>query len=116
MTLSEHTQSGTKVAYREDDITPVHDDHDHSAHAGEVVEVRQVYQGHGDDVMGHHLPVIFPMGLCLGHEDQMGVESRLSDVVELHWSGEQNMRVPDPQRVQICDGRGQVQVDVLWSY
>lgn len=66
-----------KTAYRKENITVIHEDHNDAPSPCEVGEITRHHEDYGDDVVGHHLPMIFPT--CFGIEDKhlVGVESNL---------------------------------------
>lgn len=51
------------------------------------------HQGHSDDVVSHHLPMILPLGLSIEDEDSVKIESRLVQIIELDGCSEGEMGV-----------------------
>lgn len=64
-------------------------------------------------MVGHHLPVVLPPGLCVQDQHLVHVERRLGQVVKLDRPGKREMRVVDPNLRWIEGRRGQVTVDIL---
>ena len=62
-----------RTNYREENVTPVHDYHDQTSNARETVIVTRDDQTDGDNVVGHHLPVIFACGLCVEEKHSMNI-------------------------------------------
>ena len=61
-------QGGSKTHWQED-VTPIHEDHDDASHTREVSEVAPKHEDHGDNVVGHHLYVILSSGLSIENQD-----------------------------------------------
>jgi hypothetical protein len=66
-----------KTTHWEEDITPVHEDHDDAANSCEVGEIARYHENYGDDVVGHHLPMIFPTCFSIENKNLMSIEGDL---------------------------------------
>ena len=100
-------------AYREENIAPVHQDHDKTTDARVVVEVASDHENDRNDMVRHHLPVVLPPCLSIEYEHLVHVESRLQQVVEFDWTSKGYMGVVCPDIDWVEDVRGQVAVDIL---
>lgn len=76
------------VTDREVDVRSVHDQHDETPHTREVIKVRGNHKSDGDDMVGHHLPVVFPSCFSIQDEELMHVERGLSEVINFDGSSE----------------------------
>lgn len=63
--------------HRKEDITPIHEDHDNTPNPGKVGEEAADHEYDRDDVVCHHLPVVFPSSFCIENEQLVGVEGNL---------------------------------------
>lgn len=103
----EETETET---YGEDDVAPVHEDHDQTADASEVVRVAGDDESTGDNVVGHHLPVVFPWSLRIDDEKQMKVKCGLHHIVEFYWAWKGYVGVAGPKV------GGKVHINVLQTF
>jgi hypothetical protein len=94
-------------------VTPVHEQHDNAPHTGKVGVVADPQQSDGDDVVGHHLPVVFPSRLGVQDEDLMCVKSSLQQVVELDRTWDRDVGVVQPECLEVGKGRGDITMNVL---
>lgn len=83
-------------ANRQENITPIHEDHDDAANPGEIGEVTRNHKKDGDDVVGHHLPEIFASSFRIQNEDLMSVEGHLKEIVDFDWSRQGYVRITAP--------------------
>lgn len=74
---------GKKTTYGEHDVDEVHLAKNEVADACEVGGIGKCQEGEGDDVVGEHLPVVFPLLFQLKSHDGLGPECDLDEVVEL---------------------------------
>lgn len=75
-----------KMTHREENITPVHENHDDASNSREVSEVTSYHKDYGDNVVGHHLPMIFPTSLRIEDKNLMNVEGGLTEIVQFDWA------------------------------
>lgn len=97
----------SRETYGEEDVAQVHEAHDQTADASEVVRVAGDDERTGDNVVGHHLPVIFSRGLRVDDEEQVEVKCGLHHVVEFYGAWEGYVGVAGPKV------GGKVHIDIL---
>ena len=74
-------KSKMEIAHREKNVTPIHEDHDDAPNSCEVGEVARNHENYGDNVVRHHLPMIFPTSLSIQDKDLMSVKGSLREIV-----------------------------------
>lgn len=84
------------MAYWEEYIIPVHQHHDEASNACVIVPVAREHEHNGDDMVGHHLHMVFPSRLGIKDQDLMKVEGSLSEIVKLERSGKGKVWVIEP--------------------
>ena len=62
------------MAHREDGITPVHDEHDETSNPSEVIRVAENHESNGNNMVGHHLPVVLSTSFGIDDKDRMEVK------------------------------------------
>ena len=85
------------LSYREKQVTPIHKHHDPTANASKIVCIAGSYQYYSDDMVGHHLPVVFSSGFSIEKKHSMDVERYLHKVVQLDDTGEGHVRISCPE-------------------
>lgn len=76
-------RAGRRKTHRQYYIDQVHGAQDDNANTGVVVAVGKKEQGDGEDVVGEHFGVVFPLLLDIHHQDLGNPEGPLGKVVEL---------------------------------
>lgn len=84
------------ATYGQPNVTPVHNHHDEASNASEAAEVTCNHQGDCDNMMGHHLHMVFSPFFSVDDQNLMEVEGSLCKVVEFYWTGEVNVGVAHP--------------------
>lgn len=114
--ISLSCERGLCDTYCEPYVAPVHEEKDEAANASVIQTVTEYEERDGHDVVGHHLDMVLPSGLCVEDEDGVEPESELREVVELDAAGKWNVRVVDPEVLEAPRGVGKVNVQVLrWN-
>lgn len=75
-----------RKTYRKENIAHVHQDHNEAPDPSEIPGVGEEHESNCDEVVRHHLQVIFPPRLCGQNEYSMDVERGLVEVVEFDGS------------------------------
>jgi hypothetical protein len=102
-------------AYRQENIRSIHENHDQAPNASKVVGVTAGDEDNGDDMVGHHLPVVLAPGLGIKNKDLVEIGGKLEEIVELDRTGKRNMRVVYPHVYGIEDTGWEIVVDVLYQ-
>jgi hypothetical protein len=82
-------------------IDQVHGAQNDNANTGVVVAVGKKEQGNGEDVVGEHLGVVFPLLLDIDHQNLGNPEGPLRKVVELGQTGDLAEWPAFPHAVQV---------------
>ena len=80
-------KEGAKT-YGKNHVTEIHQDEDQRPNASEMIKVTGTDEDDGDEMMGHHLPVIFSVGFGVENEDLMEPKRELSEVVDFDFDGD----------------------------
>ena len=84
------------MTYWEEDIAPIHNDHDQTPNTREVEEVARAHEGDSDDVVGEHLVVVLSRCFGVEYQDLVRVEGGLSEIVEFEGTCEGQVGVSQP--------------------
>jgi hypothetical protein len=69
------------MAHWEENIAPVHEDHNDAPSSCEIGEIARYHKNYGDNVVRHHLPMIFSTSLSIEDKNLVGVKGSLRQVV-----------------------------------